>query len=90
MGDARVIISGENKADTLLFNEETYRYELEPKNLIIEAGQNYTLEIQLSSGKVLSAMCTVPTAPDLPQVSGFRDEEDYLFDRCSLRLYRVE
>lgn len=78
--DAHVIISDENTADTLLFNEETYRYELEPKNLIIEAGQNYTLEIQLSSGNVLSAMCTVPTAPDMPQVSGFRDEEDYLFD----------
>ena len=78
--DALVLIGDENTADTLLFNDETYRYELEPKNLIIEAGQNYTLEIQLSSGNGLSAMCTVPTAPDLPQVSGFRDEEDYLFD----------
>jgi len=78
--DARVIISNENTADTLLYNKDTCRYELAPKNLVIEAGLNYTLKIQLSSGKVLSARCTVPSAPEMPQVKSFRDGDDYRFD----------
>lgn len=77
--DAQVIISDGNAADTLMFNSNTRRYEGRKKNPSIEPLRTYFLVIQTAAGKVLKASCSIPPAPPIPQITGYREQNDYFF-----------
>ena len=76
--NAEVIITdGILQSDTLQFNSEHYEGEI--KNVEIEALKTYFLKIRLATGGTLEASCTVPPTPEIPQVTGERTNDDYLF-----------
>ena len=77
--DAQVIISDGFVGDTLIYNDERKRYEAKRKNLIIESMKSYFLTIKTASGKILSAECSIPPTPEVPEIKGKREKEDYVF-----------
>lgn len=77
--DAQVIISDGFVSDTLIYNDERKRYEANRKYLIIEPMKSYFLTIRTASGKILSAECSIPPSPEMPEIKGKREDEDYVF-----------
>lgn len=77
--DAQVIISDGFVGDTLIYNDERKRYEVKRKNLIIESMKSYFLTIKTASGKILKADCSIPPSPEVPEIKGKREQEDYVF-----------
>lgn len=78
--DAEVVITdGVLQFDTLLFNKDTDRYEARKKNVAVESLKTYFLKIKLIKGRNLEASCTIPPVPGIPEVTGARENDDYLF-----------
>jgi hypothetical protein len=75
--DAQVIISNNQTADTLFYNEGQKRYQVKPKNLILKQYHQCFISVRTVSGLELKSSCTIPPDPELPLLTGQRIENDY-------------
>lgn len=60
INDALVSLSNGTNSVILLYNQETFRYELDAELFKIEPGEQYFLEVEVDS-KTYTAQCTVPS-----------------------------
>lgn len=75
--NALVIISDHKTADTLHYNEGLKRYQAKPKNILLKEYQKYFLSVLTASGLEMKSSCIIPPNPMVPELSGYRLENDY-------------